>query len=168
MGAVNSNDSTMFQIGQPDGGSANDDWQVFVRDQEGASPRRNATIGASDGNWHHLAFTWENADQNATDAENFTFFVDGDIISEGGDNTANDTEIGDAFTDWDSEMAIGARNVRGALEGAVEAQLDDFRIYDNALSESDVESLVPTPGGLSVGLAVLGAMTLFTRRSRKV
>lgn len=104
--------------------------------------------------WHHWAFTKDSAGNKA-------IYLDGTLFHSGV-NTAPLLTI-DAAT-------IGNNFGAGATEGYT-GQLDDFIVFDNALTQSDVQTLrnqgggafVPEPAGLGV-LAAVGGLGLLRRR----
>ncbi|MHC4703120.1 MAG: LamG domain-containing protein, partial [Planctomycetota bacterium] len=79
------------------------------------------------GDWHHLAFVKDE------DADKMYIYLDGDLgwWKPGVDPTVTNLA--------DQTVRIGARETVGA---DYEGRMDDFRIYDIALSETDIEKLV--------------------------
>lgn len=106
------------------------------------------TIDLRDGLWHHLAWT---ADQAAgTQA----FYVDGVLIATG---AWTSTQTIDGYAIGSRLSSLGNRDIG--------AYIDDFIIYDRALSAAEVATLVaPTPAALPAGLLLLGAFAARRRR----
>lgn len=93
-------------------------------------------------NWHHVAMT--------RSGNTYSFFADG-------------TSLGSAVS------ALGLANASASLTfgqaeglGFLDGRLDDLRIYDSALSPSEISALIPEPGAIS--LLVIGASFLIRRR----
>jgi hypothetical protein len=91
----------------------------------------NAT-SVNDGNWHHLAFTSDNA---ATPRQHF--YLDGTDLALTADGTTNLP----TFANWGFAMFIGSRNVRGTAAGFFAGSMDDVRFYNHVLSQSEVTTL---------------------------
>ena len=93
----------------------------------------------NDGRWHHVTLTVDK-DQN----DGMRIFVDGDIAG-----SADATGVHDLSTPYD--LTIGSK------EGWFDGCIDDVRIYDRALTDTEVGALaVPEPSSLVLaGLALL-------------
>lgn len=100
-----------------------------------------------DGEWHHIAIVFASG--------NHTLYIDGNVdgtSSNGGGMSANNA----------IPLAIGAWNGDGA--GYSTSQIDDFRVYNNLLTQGEVQALIPEPStGLFAALGVFG----FTLRRRR-
>lgn len=102
--------------------------------------------------WHHIAVVM-NAGDGVHDADVYVDGVLAATAAQSGGNTAintgnvSDVLIGQSFQD---EL----RNLSGLL--------DDFRIYDNALTANEVAALVPEPA--SMALLGLGGLMMLRRR----
>ena len=142
LGNLNATDTTALLVGTNGAGGM----QIFPRSVENtALIARDGGNGDvfdpdmrwADGDWHHLAYTWEVDEFSGVAA----FYIDGEPIEDINfrqNNLTTDHEV----ADWEFPMAIGARNSRGALDMFVTADLDDFRIYDGMLDEDEVLELL--------------------------
>ena len=91
------------------------------------------STAVNDGTWHHIALTWD----GTTDANAVKIYVDGVVNSE-------------ATSDSIEPLIPTTTNARigGLADNATlgwDGLLDDFRIYDTALSSSEVEALSAGP-----------------------
>ncbi|MGE4286713.1 MAG: LamG-like jellyroll fold domain-containing protein [Phycisphaerae bacterium] len=112
--------------------------------------RASASIPAetSDGQWHHWAFT-----RNAGTGLQSIYF-DGEVIGQS-------TNLFDPFADAFGGLAIGAHFEYG---DTYVGGLDDFRIYDNELSQTGIQAImVPEPATI----ALFGLSSLFMKRRKK-
>lgn len=113
----------------------------------------------ADGMWHHVASVFPGGvDSNNVDV---IHYVDG--ILEGETGTTDepiDTGIGGDFP----RVSIGARRQDGnslpdgPLSSFLMGTLDDVRIYDHALSQAEIQALVPEPS--TITLSALGALAM--------
>lgn len=87
----------------------------------------------ADGEWHHLAFTWDGVIEDAQ------IYVDG--APQGTVDTNPNLTFGAVQADWQLPMAIGARNNGGTLEGFWKGLVDDLRIYAEQLSDAQILSI---------------------------
>lgn len=116
------------------------------------------TTDIADGEWHHIAVTFE--DDGTPMLGDSKLYVDGelDVISGLGDigiNTVIDAQ--------DSKTISLGRRLQGETPRYFDGNLADVRIYDNALSAEEIAMLaIPEP---STGLlAMLGLLALAARR----
>ena len=118
-------------------------------DTTGNRAQAGIPAAASDGQWHHWAYT-----KNATTGLQ-TIYFDGDVIGQA-------TDAFTPFADdvWGS-LAIGAHFEYG---DTYTGGLDELMIYDNELDQAGVQALmVPEPA--TIGL--LGLSALFLKRRKK-
>lgn len=133
---------------------------------EAQGGNQTGTTNIADGNWHHVASVFPGGD--GSDNTDVIHYVDG--ILEGETGTTDepiDTGIGGTFP----RVSIGARRQDGnstddgALSSFLNGSLDDVRIYDHALSQGEIQALVPEPAGCT--LLLIGAIGfLASLRSR--
>ncbi|OEI78783.1 hypothetical protein BKP44_19575 [Formosa algae] len=99
----------------------------------GGNVNGNYTTGGStdleDGNWHHVAFTYDDGDA----LEDIIFYIDGNkTTNDGGSNTGN------SFNTTNDLLTIGSRG-NNTLKWFDGGGIDDLRVYDEALSEEEIE-----------------------------
>ncbi len=80
----------------------------------------------SDKVWHHIALSWS--------ASSITLYVDGKSAGSKASPRALPSDLGATSKDW-----LG-RTLDDAVIGLY-AELDDFRVYDRALSPSEIAQL---------------------------
>jgi len=154
-------------------------WHVRINDGGGArvpgairteaqGGNQTGTTNLADGNWHHLASVFPGGiDSNNIDV---IHYIDG--ILEGETGTTDepiDSGIGGDFP----LVSIGARRQGGnsmfdsELSSFLNGTLDDVRIYNVALSQSESQSLVPEPSTASLA-AILSIFGIFAGRVRRL
>jgi len=139
--------SSLFSNGQ---GGANH----FQIDANGGNWRLlggvyNTPIGPIADTWTHLAVTWDGA---AT-----SWYYNGALVSTGGTNPGGNFD----------EFRVGTNRANDA-NGAVEADIDDVRIYDEALSAGAIAILAkPVPEPSTSFLAAFGLLSLIGCRRRR-
>jgi len=97
------------------------------------------------GQWHHYAMTVNSSD--------FIFYIDGNEVA----RTTNQ-QLGDYTTSIDN-ISIGRNRYESSDAGVFNGTIDDVRIYDRALSESEIRAIVPEPTTIllfAVGGLILG------------
>ncbi|MEW8067834.1 MAG: FG-GAP-like repeat-containing protein, partial [Candidatus Thiodiazotropha endolucinida] len=91
----------------------------------------------ADGSWHHVAVT--------VDGSGNSLYIDGVKVSLAGltytDGNASTTNFFSSVTSLDS-MGIGIHRDSGGYVGAFDGLQDDVRVYDRALSDSDIAELL--------------------------
>lgn len=133
---------------------------------EAQGGNQTGTTNIADGQWHHVASVFPGGEgSNNTDV---IHYVDG--ILEGETGTTDepiDTGIGGDFP----RISIGARRqggnsaADGELSSYLNGILDEVRMYDHALSQGEVQALVPEPA--TVTLTLLGALALLACARRR-
>lgn len=147
-------------ISHDEGGGNVDKWAFFydqpqqrlafhINDPSAASAfiTSPTTIDPIVGQWHHVAMT--------RSGNTYEFFFDGNSVG----TSDNSLSIGNANAD----LRIGQAEGLGFVDG----RLDEIKIFNNALSASEVNALasVPEPGfGLALGLLALLTGIRRTRR----
>ena len=102
-------------------------------------------LGFKDDKWHHLA---ANLGQDAIEV-----YVDGDLV----DSVPGQGPI----IQNDSNLYFGRHRTLGRYFNGL---LDEIRIYDGRLSQSDVDALVPEP--TTIALLTLGGLAVLARRRK--
>ncbi len=113
-----------------------------------------ATVASSitTGEWHHLALTRSDEAGN-----NLTIYLNGEAAWTGTDTAEFVVTNGDNEGVW-----FGRRpNFGNGFIGS----LDDIRVYDGALTASEVLALIPEPSSALLGLSSLGFLLMFRRRA---
>ena len=96
----------------------------------------STTVSASDGNWHHIACT-------RTTGQTITIYLDGVVLA-----TVGDSLSGAGVTPVLANSAIGFDPISNT--GYLNGLLDDFQIYNRALTSTEVNSIY------TAGLSALG------------
>jgi len=87
----------------------------------------------TDGNMHHLAFTF-------TEANNVNLYVDGEKANLS--QSANDTIDPASFVDFENNLTIGARNLRGTIDSFYEGLISEVRIWDIEKSQTNIQNAI--------------------------
>lgn len=111
--------------------------------------------GIRDGVWYHLAVTFD----AAANPEG-SVYLNGELVGQNGQWNGADL---DNATDVPASLGI-ARLDRGDPWGDFNGAIDEFRLYTNALSQSEVRALVPEPATAVLGM--IGVAGLAMRRRR--
>lgn len=121
----------------------------------------NSSITVVDGEWHHVAVTWESTTNTAT------FYLDGAVYGTGSvDGLNTGSEVGISIGgDTRAAGLLTATSNQGAFR-YFNGDVDDFRVYDEALDSSQIATLaaIPEPSPSVVLLAALGLIGLRRRR----
>ncbi|MCP5537517.1 MAG: LamG domain-containing protein [Akkermansiaceae bacterium] len=119
----------------------------------------------ADDEWHHIAFVWSHDGTDAT----ATIYVDGTAIDWGGGATTK-TLTGKGKISLTNDGIGAYQRLFSGNTGATQDQLnglfDDTRIYDTALSASEIASLAGVPEPSSAALLGLGGLALILRRRK--
>lgn len=129
-------------------------WHVRLNDNPANGPagairtetQGDFTIGSTplnDGEWHHVSSVYPGGGELGT----VIHYIDGVAETPGGNNGSNQPVNTSVL---DDPVTIGRRNQGGTL-GYFPGQLDDVRIYDRALSSTEVAQLsaaAPSTDGL--------------------
>ena len=103
----------------------------------------------ADGEWHHVVSVFP---EGADNVDQVLHFVDGALDVTGG---VAPVAINTDLLDGDS-LTIG-RRTQGTAQNYFNGQIADVRVYDVALTNSQIAALVPEPNGTGlVALAMLG------------
>ena len=102
------------------------------------------------GVWHHVVWTNEASDMSQT------IYVDGVEVATGGAGAA-----GGYSNNLTEVLLVGTSRNGGSFNGAI----DDVRIYDNVISQGEINAWagIPEPSGIAL-LGLAGATLIFRRR----
>ncbi len=103
----------------------------------------------SDGEWHHLIYTNKHVDENGTEWSKRALFIDGTLIqdSEFHPRLPNDPI---KYVPFSESVYLGAGNNRGRAEGFFNGIIDEVRIYDRTLTETEIRRNYQSTTGLAV------------------
>ncbi len=136
--------------------------RVFLRNQAGNVALSSAVTAAtiSDGNFHHLAFTYDSS--QALAADRFKGYLDG--VQLGISSSSQPT----GFADFAFDPTFAARNNRGTIDQRFNGTLDAAVLYSSALSGQNVldhyNALTAVPEPSSFAFFALGGAAFFVRR----
>lgn len=144
--------SSAYQLSANVQGNANGSTALFYRE---ASGNRHGVIfdesevNIYDGEYHHLVFTF---DQSLPAADRMAVYANGVPLTTSLTVTFDDTTAGNDL-DFDFEMAIGARNLRGTVQDFATVTIDEFALYTQTLSAADVNrhfqaAFIPEPSSV--------------------
>lgn len=88
----------------------------------------NGTVTLNDGNWHHIAVTYD----NSLSTNKYKLYVDGNLDTEGNISTTTNTV---ALTN----MIIG-RRIMPSLGGFFNGSIDEVRVWDKALTLAEIQA----------------------------
>ncbi|MFW6172440.1 MAG: LamG domain-containing protein, partial [Elusimicrobiota bacterium] len=100
---------------------------------EGDITQVESSTNISDGNWHHIVGTY--------DKSNMKLYIDG--------SEENSTLKSHLLGSLDYPFTFGARNNRGTIEGFFNGDIDEFGIWERALTSEEVSELYNDGDGLS-------------------
>jgi len=127
----------------------------------------NSSIAVNDGNWHHVAFTYD----GSSSASGVQIYVDGN--PDAGQTIGKNTLTG-SIKNTTTEFNIGSRQ-NGAAHNYT-GDIDDVAVFDTALNASDISSIaqigvaawVPEPTSFVLSaLGLLGLLSWGWRRRTK-
>jgi hypothetical protein len=101
-----------------------------------------------DGAWHHVALAYASGSQQ--------LYLDGNLDGSG-------TAAGSINVSTAVPLTLGAWAGDGA--GYSTSMMDDFRVYDRVLTQSEVQALIPEPGSFT--LLALGGLAVGVRGRRR-
>ena len=128
-GVFNSSNSSALQIMVNDGATGK--IAFYLRSADGSRTAMSGIdSGILDGNWHHVAFVW---DYEAV--PNTSMYIDAQLLSTMTEQTVYPSS---PLKDWEYPMALGARNLRGVVDSYFTGELDNFKIFNVALTSDEV------------------------------
>lgn len=156
-------------------------WHVRINDGAGARVRgairteaqggnQTGDTNLADGLWHHVASVFPGG--AGSDNADVFHYVDGILEGTTGTTTeAINTSIGGNFP----KVVLGARRQAGNATTAtapadfLDGMMDDVRIYDHALTESEIVALaiIPEPSSVLLAIMALPALAATGRRRRR-
>ncbi len=92
-----------------------------------------SSVSLADNNWHHIAFTFDDG------ANTQSLYIDGTLVASG-NFTSSIT-----YTGWFPQTTIGTHADLGDSSFDFSGLIDDARIYDRALSASEIQGLASAP-----------------------
>ena len=130
MGTMNEGVTSALTVTVNHGGNAGR-VALYMRDYRGvaAGVRNLQTTGDADqldGEWHHVAIVWAEGQADV--------YIDG--VSVGMERSVVSGPI--LLNDWEFPMLIGARNNRGTIEQHFDGELDEIKMFNYRLTESQV------------------------------
>ncbi|QGH68644.1 SUMF1/EgtB/PvdO family nonheme iron enzyme [Pseudactinotalea sp. HY158] len=120
-----------------EGGGTGPRFTIETKDTSGQQTvTSDAVIGQG---WNHLAVT--------RSGSTVTIYLNGEIVGEGDGVTSSPADLGETDLNW-----IG-RSIYG--DPTLNAEIDEFQIYDHALDEAEIGDLLEAPEGSTGGGNVL-------------
>ncbi len=103
----------------------------------------------SDGKWHHLVYTNKTIDENGAEWPERALFIDGTLnrITKFNPIRPNRQYKYEPFSE---PVYLGAGNNRGKAEGFFNGIIDEVRIYDRTLTETEIMQNYQSTTGLAV------------------
>lgn len=138
----NANSSPVLHLGSRGGQMLSGHWADDI------GPDQGTNIGTDAGNWHHVAY------QNDGAGGTQSLYFDGVLRATGG-----------AGTSGQMSTALNVLIGTAANSGSFNGQLDEVRIYDTALTQTEIQAamaVVPEP--TSIALLAFGTGLMLRRR----
>lgn len=138
--------------------NANSDSQLRNEYNSGATTS-NSSVNIVDGEWHHVAVTWEEASDTAT------FYLDGTAYGTATSSLNTGNEVGLTLG---GDTRAGGNLAEGTAQSPyryLTGDLDDVRVYNTALDSTQIANLsaIPEPSALLL-LGGAGLLGLLRRR----
>jgi len=127
-----------------------------VRGTGGIDDPKGTIEGLNNGIWHHLAGVWDR------DAGNRFLYVNGVLDTGGSIQDGTDTGSMNLAT-WEY-LTFGSRDINGSVRDFGVGKLDEIRIYNEALSQVQVQALMVPEPSVSLVAGILGIGLLVRRR----
>lgn len=165
--STNGAGSVQAFIRTADGSEVNNRFK-FRHEEPGSSTAERFPTDWADGEWQHLAFTWDIDSAGLTDSQIFINGLEvGTVVTE---SSLEDDPVKAPVLAWeDPGLFLGARNNRilqgGAADGHVDGWIDDFRVYDGRLSLTDVQTISGVPEPATAAVLGLTGLAMLRRRS---
>ena len=151
-------------------------WHIRFNDNPGNGPQGGIRteiqgsyeidgIPLTDGAWHHVVSVYGSG--GPFGSGQVSHYVDGVLVSDGDLNTGGDAVVVDTVTSSSVSgstypVVLGGRH-QGAL-ASFDGLIDEVRIYDHALSESEVQALYQIPEPSTLAMAFLALASGLRRR----
>ncbi|HAM71225.1 MAG TPA: hypothetical protein DCM86_06245 [Verrucomicrobiales bacterium] len=129
----------------------NDDGTLFVQANGGSGTVNSfsSTGAIADGAWHHVAYVYDQANGGAT-----TLYIDG---------AASGTQAASGAWKWIPDQQIEIGRSHDGYWKAFNGKMDDFRIYNRPLTDTEIASVAKGDGATPVAADALVARYSFDR-----
>ena len=124
-----------------------------------------AASSAFNGNWHHVALTW-NATTGAAGTGSATFYLDGTALTTTVSGTKNISSAS-TWAAWDYGMFIGVGGRATPNWDPLTAPLDNLQVYNTELTAGQIAALAGVPEPSAATLTVIGLIGLLCYAWRK-
>jgi hypothetical protein len=113
------------------------DTLFFIRDKVGKVYAAYTNENIYNDSWHHLTWVINDISQSQS-----SLYIDGEIIDWTAAHSGGVSPNPDDFSQsWNQPFVMGASNYKGSIEDFSNIYLDDIRIYERALSNTEVKAL---------------------------